>query len=77
MFRVFSYFDCLLFARLAVVLALALTAAGCANLDLRGNCFSKDETFDSAGQCRANDSQVDLFGFSNKARQIERNCGVR
>ena len=77
MFRAFSYLDWSLFRRLAVVLTLALTVAGCANLDPRGNGFSRDETFDSAGQCRANDSQIDLFGFSNKARQIERNCGVR
>ena len=76
MFRAFSYLDWSLFRRLAVVLTIALTVAGCANFDTRGNGFSKDETFDCTRQFRANDSHIDLFGFSNKARQIERNCGV-
>jgi hypothetical protein len=77
MFRAFSCFDWLPFWRLAAVMTITLTVAGCANLDLRGDGFTKDEAFDSAGQYRANDSHADLFGFSNKARQIERNCGAR
>ena len=77
MFRVSPYLGWLLFWRLSALLTIALTLAGCANLNLRGDGFTKDETFDCAKQSRPNDDRVDLFGFSNKARQIERNCGAR
>ncbi len=61
----------------AAVLALTLSAAGCANFNMRGDGFAQDETFDSTGQYRTSEDSADLFGFSNKARQIERDCGAR
>ena len=61
-----------------ILLFLAfLTTPGCANLNLRGDSFAKDETFDWTGTVRQADNEVDFFGFSNKARQIERNFGAR
>ena len=61
----------------AAVLAPAWAALpGCSSLDLRGEPFSKDEAFDWSGRVRQPDDQVELFGFSNKARQIERDFGA-
>ena len=65
------------------ILAVALLAPawaaspGCSSLDLRGDSFAKDEAFDWSGRLRQPDEQVELFGFSNKARQIERDFGAR
>lgn len=61
----------------AAILVLALSAGGCAKMNMRGDGFAADETFDSTSQYRTSDNSVDLFGFSNKARQIERDCGVQ
>lgn len=54
-----------------------MALGGCASMDLRGEPFPKDETFDWTGETRPADGQVDFFGFSNKARQIERDFGAR
>jgi hypothetical protein len=65
------------------ILAVALLAPawaaspGCSSLDLRGEPFAKDAAFDWSGRVRQPDEQVGLFGFSNKARQIERDFGAR
>ena len=62
----------------AAVLAPAGAALpGCSSLDFRGEPFAKDGTFDWSGRVRQPDDQVELFGFSNKARQIERDFGAR
>lgn len=61
----------------AFVLTISLGFAGCANMNLRGDGFPKDDTFDWTNSVRPADENVELFGFSNKARQIERNCGAR
>ena len=46
------------------------------SFDLRGEPFTKDPTFDWSGRLRQNDNQVESFGFSNKARQIEQDLGA-
>ena len=61
----------------AALLAPAAASTGCGSLDLRGEPFAKDEAFDWSGRVRQPDEQVELFGFSNKARQIERDVGAR
>ncbi len=66
-----------LFGGLVFALTISLGISGCANLNLRGDDFPKDDTYDWSRQVRSADENVELFGFSNKARQIERNCGVR
>lgn len=65
--------------RLAIVLlvVVVMVLSGCAQQNLRGDGFAKDETFDMPGRVRPSGENVDLFGFSNKARQIERNFGAR
>ncbi len=62
---------------LVFVLTICLVVSGCANLNLRGDGFPKDETYDWTNRVRPADENAELFGFSNKARQIERNCGAR
>ncbi len=62
---------------LVFVSAICLVVSGCANFDLRGDGFPKDETYDWTNRVRPADENAELFGFSNKARQIERNCGAR
>ncbi|MBN2022030.1 MAG: hypothetical protein JW809_04490 [Pirellulales bacterium] len=54
-----------------------LLAAGCTGAPLRGERFASDDTFDWAGTVRKPDAEVEYFGFSNKARQIERDLGAR
>lgn len=65
------------FGGLILALTISFGVTGCANLNLRGDEFPRDETYDFSRQVRPADENLELFGFSNKARQIERNCGVR
>ena len=65
------------FCRLTAMGLACLAMAGCTNLDLRGEQFRDDAAFDWSGEVRQSSDQADFFGFSNKARQIERNCGAR
>lgn len=68
---------CQLFVGMVFAVTISLGISGCANLNLRGDDFPKDETYDWSRRVRPADENVELFGFSNKARQIERNCGAR
>ena len=68
---------CSLLVGLVFVLTISLGVSGCANLNLRGDGFPKDDAYDWSSRVRPADENVELFGFSNKARQIEKNCGVR
>ena len=68
---------CSSFCGLVFVFSISLGLSGCANMNLRGDGFPKDKTFDWTNSVRPADENKELFGFSNKARQIERNCGVR
>ncbi|MBN2216130.1 MAG: hypothetical protein JW719_02010 [Pirellulales bacterium] len=65
----------LLVALLAI--ATGMAAGGCGALNLRGDSFPRDETFSWSGRTRQADGEVDCIGFSNKARQIEQECGAR
>ena len=65
-------------ACLAVVTAtVILAASGCKNVDLRGDPYPEDATSDLVQRLRGVDDQAQSFAFSNKARQIERDCGVQ
>jgi len=60
------------------LVGLALAASGgCGSLNLRGDPFPSDETFQWSGRARQADNEAECFGFSNKARQIEQECGAR
>jgi len=54
-----------------------LALSGCANCDLRGEPFPDESLFPWSGQVRQRGEQKEFFGFSNKARQIEQDLGVR
>jgi hypothetical protein len=62
---------------LAFALAVCLGISGCAALNVRGEPFVADDTFDWGSRVRPPDNQIDFFGFSNKARQIEQDFGAR
>ena len=61
-------------AAVAVVASLGLP--GCANLDFRGEQYDYDPMSEWGQGLRARDNQTDFFGLSNRAREIERHCGV-
>jgi len=46
-------------------------------MGMRGDPFPKDETLDMPAQVRKPSERGDFFGFSNKARQVEKDLGVR
>ena len=61
-------------------LAVVLFSLGCCsspNWNLRGNPFPEDELSGTVRQLRPDDQQTQAFGFSNKARQIEKDVGVK
>lgn len=64
--------------RFVVVLCLAVCGllVGCSGLDLRGEPFPDDPLARAGRQWRPPQRDGELFGFSNKARQIERNLGI-
>lgn len=57
--------------------ALLFGSWGCSSPALRGEPFPDDEAFRWSGRQRPTDAATDPFGFSNKARQIEGDLGVR
>lgn len=61
----------------ALLLAGSMFLSGCSSLDLRGGPFARDETFNWMGRVRPADENINPFGFSNKAREIEQNLGAR
>lgn len=58
------------------VATLGILLGGCAPLNVRGDPFARDETFESVGSVRKPDQEIDYFGVSTKARQIERHLGA-
>lgn len=44
-------------------------------MDIRGDGFPADQTFDSTAAVRKTES-TELFGLSNKARKVEKNLGA-
>ena len=57
------------------LLVACLGLSGCTNLDLRGQGFPESELTNWVGQVRRSDTTGRSFAFSNKARQIDKNCG--
>ncbi len=47
------------------------------NPGFRGESFTGDAAFDWSGQVRKPNEKSDFFGFSNKARQVEKDLGCR
>ncbi len=61
----------------SILLWTGLATGGCNQPDIRGDTFPHDETFRYSGTVRPTDDDLECFGFSNKARQIEQNLGAR
>jgi len=56
---------------------VGLCLAGCTSMNMRGDEFQHDPALELGRQMRVPDRQGEFFGFSNKARQIEGNVGLR
>ena len=62
----------------ATVLCVAL--AGCTrnnNLNVRGDGFEDNSMGETVRQARPQDKNMEVWSFSNKAQQIERDFGVQ
>jgi hypothetical protein len=57
--------------------SILLAAPGCARMNLRGEPFPEEPMSDMVQRLRQVDDQAQSFAFSNKARQIDRDLGVR
>ncbi len=62
---------------LAVTLVLALGISGCKSWDMRGEGFADDDMASSARDARPEKRDIEYWGYSEKARQIERNLQKR
>lgn len=60
-----------------VAAASILPMVGCANVDLRGESFPDEPLSEMVQRLRKVDDRAESFAFSNKARQIEGDLGVR
>jgi hypothetical protein len=60
---------------LAMVL-VSLGLSGCASWNMRGDRFADNDLADTARSARPKGENTEFWGFSNKARQIEEDCGV-
>ena len=64
------------FFRTFCLLTLSIGMSGCCTpLDIQGEGFPADQTYDSTAALRKAEA-TDLFGLSNKAKQVERNLGA-
>lgn len=59
-----------------VALIVCLGIGGCATSGLRGEGFRKAPSTAEADAARAPDQDVRFWGFSNKARDVERHMGA-
>jgi hypothetical protein len=63
------------------VLVFCLALAGCCNMDVCGHSsedsFREDGLSGTSQQMRPAERNNEAFGFSNRARQIERNLGYQ
>ncbi len=59
----------------AIVACLGLS--GCAKCSLRGDNFNDNSLADQCRSYRKPDAKNELFGFSNKAQQIEKDVGIQ
>jgi hypothetical protein len=55
--------------------AICLGSPGCSSWDLRGDGWEDDSMSSSIRQARPPAKESDFWSFSNKARQIEADCG--
>jgi hypothetical protein len=58
-------------------MAVCLSLSGCTCLALRDDGFRDFQSAGWTGGMRRPDVQNEFFGASNKARQVERDCGIR
>ncbi|NLY01190.1 MAG: hypothetical protein GXY83_34295 [Rhodopirellula sp.] len=58
-------------------LGIGLALPGCCSMDLGGEKFREDELSATCQQMRPSEMNSESFGFSNKAKQIERNFGYQ
>ena len=58
----------------AVVLAACLALPGCTSLDTGSDELTDGQISDLLGPVRPLESDLEFFGVSNKAREIEKNC---
>lgn len=63
--------------RWGAVLVFCLTFTGCCNMDLCGGSLREDDLSAMPKQMRPAERNNEAFGFSNKAKQIERNLGYQ
>jgi hypothetical protein len=78
MFRTIYHFGCK--CRLACLIGFAavlvcLGSSGCAKWNLRGEGWQDDSLSSSIRQSRPPAKEAEFWSFSNKARQIEADCG--
>ena len=59
----------------ATVICLGLS--GCANVDLRGEGFERNELSNFCRQVRPSDGSIEASAVTNKGLQIERDLGAR
>lgn len=62
---------------LAAAIGLCLGAAGCTNMNLRGEKFKDNELSSFCGKLRPTDHSTEPAAVCNKAQQIENDLGVR
>jgi hypothetical protein len=55
---------------------MILGLSGCSSWNLRGDPFADNSMSSSVRQARPPMKNAEFWGFSNKARQIEEDCGV-
>lgn len=55
---------------------MILGLSGCVNWNLRGDPFVDNSMSTAVRQARPPTNNTEFWGFSNKARQIEQDCGV-
>ncbi len=76
--RTFSRLNCVVRVVAAVVVMACVCVGGCAAPNFRGDGFrNEDEAFQWLGRQRTRDYDSEAFGFSNKARDIESDFGIR
>lgn len=62
---------------LATAASILVVVSGCAGMNLRGEPFPEEPMSEMVQRLRKVDGQAKSFAFSNKARQIDRDLGVR
>jgi hypothetical protein len=61
----------------AALMVTLLATAGCRTFNFGGESYEPDPALEWGRQLRPVDQESEFSGVSNKARQIERNCGIQ